>query len=291
MKEMKVFATIASITFVSCHLMMTAPCSGQDLYSRDNLVAWCIVPYDNVKRTPEQRASMLRELGIKQFAYDWRDEHLPTMREEIRVLHKNNIKLKAVWFWVNGSKPGYLDDNNEFILKTLKEEGVKTELWLSFSNQFFEGLTDQEKFTEAVHAITEINKKARAIGCSVRLYNHGGWFGEPANQVSIIKAIGSRDLGIVYNFHHARHQIDQFPQLLALMAPYLSTVNINGMKADGPIALTVGEGTSEKKMLQQLKDSGFRGTIGILGHIEDEDARVVLERNLKGLEKIAASLE
>ena len=47
------------------------------LFERDNLVAWCIVPFDAKKRGPEERAEMLHRLGFLRFAYDWRDEHLP----------------------------------------------------------------------------------------------------------------------------------------------------------------------------------------------------------------------
>ncbi len=41
----------------------------------DNLVAWCIVPFDAEERSPEQRALMLDELGFKKMAWDWRMEH------------------------------------------------------------------------------------------------------------------------------------------------------------------------------------------------------------------------
>lgn len=256
------------------------------IYARQNLVAWCIVPYDKLKRGPAERVSMLRELGITQLAYDWRDEHLPTMEEEIKTLKKNNIKLKSVWFWVDGGGSGTLGKANHYILKTLKENEVKTELWVSFSDGFFAGLTDDEKFQKAVSAVGEINKKAQDIGCNIHLYNHGGWFGEPQNQVRIIEALGTRDVGMVYNFHHARHQIDEFPQLIQLMKPYLSTVNINGMKELGPITLPVGQGDKEASMLQTLKDSGYNGSIGILGHVDDEDAKVVLQRNMSGLKTL-----
>ena len=256
------------------------------LFERRNLVAWCIVPFDKMKRSPEQRAAMLKELGITQLAYDWRDEHLPTMEEEIRTLKKNNIKLKSVWFWVNGGTQRTLDPSNDFILKTLKSNDVKTELWLSFNNNFFANLSDDEKLRKAVAAIREINNKAKAIGCSLHLYNHGSWFGEPENQVKIIESLGTKDIGIVYNFHHARHQTNAFPRLLDVMKPYLTTVNINGMKEGGPMIMTVGEGDRELQMLKQLKASGYTGSIGILSHVDDEDAKVVLKRNLEGFKKI-----
>ena len=229
---------------------------------------------------------MLKELGITQLAYDWRDEHLPTMEEEIRTLKKNNIKLKSVWFWVNGGTQRTLDPSNDFILKTLKSNDVKTELWLSFNDNFFANLSDDEKLRKAVAAIREINNKAKAIGCSLHLYNHGSWFGEPENQVKIIESLGTKDIGIVYNFHHARHQTNAFPRLLDVMKPYLTTVNINGMKEGGPMIMNVGEGNKELEMLKQLKASGYTGSIGILSHVDDEDAKVVLKRNLEGFKKI-----
>src|SRR5213075_39483 len=47
------------------------------VFSRDNLVAWCIVPFDAKHRGPKDRADMLVRLGIKRVAYDWRDQHIP----------------------------------------------------------------------------------------------------------------------------------------------------------------------------------------------------------------------
>ena len=34
----------------------------------DDLVAWCIVPFDSRKRTPEERIAMLERLGFKRYA-------------------------------------------------------------------------------------------------------------------------------------------------------------------------------------------------------------------------------
>src|SRR5580704_2271075 len=68
------------------------------IFDRDNLVAWCIVPFDAKKRTPSERVEMLKKLGFTKFAYDWRAEHLPTFDEEVRLLKKANIELTAVWF-------------------------------------------------------------------------------------------------------------------------------------------------------------------------------------------------
>ena len=64
------------------------------LFSRDNLMAWCIVPFDAAKRSPEERAEMLARLGLTKLAYDWRGEHVPTFEREILALKKHNVDNK-----------------------------------------------------------------------------------------------------------------------------------------------------------------------------------------------------
>ena len=268
----------------SCHT--AAKTGNEGLFSKENLVAWCIVPFDAEKRSPEERALMLKDLGITQFAYDWREEHLPTFKEEINVLGRQNIDLKSVWFWINGNQENILDSTNEFLLASLKEGNVKTELWVCFNNTFFEGLSDSECLDKAIIAIKIIHQRAMDAGCSIALYNHGDWFGEPENQVRIIEGSGLKDIRIVYNFHHAHLQISRFPELLDLMMPYLGTVNINGMTQGGPKILPIGTGDEEQKMIEILKKSGFNGSIGILGHTEGEDIKLVLERNINGLKSL-----
>ena len=59
---------------------------------------------------------------------------------------------------------------------------------------------------------------------------------------------------------------------------------------EGPKIITLGEGDRELEMLRAVQASGYRGPIGILGHTEGEDIRIVLERNLKGLETLKKSL-
>ncbi len=258
----------------------------EGLFFRENLLAWCIVPFDSVKRSPEERSAMLNELGFTQFAYDWREEHLPTFRTEIATLREYNISLNAVWFWINGNQENLLDSTNEFLLSVIKEENVNTELWVCFNNTFFEGLSDSECLDKAVGAVKVIHQRAGESGCSIALYNHGDWFGEPENQIRIIEESGLSDIKIIYNFHHAHHQIERFPELLEIMMPYLGTVNINGMTKGGPKILAVGSGDEEQNMMEILKKSGFNGNIGILGHTEGEDVKVVLERSLHGLNEV-----
>ena len=49
------------------------------LFASDNLVAWCIVPFDARKRSPAERAEMVRRLGLR------RAPLLPSEAESHRV--------------------------------------------------------------------------------------------------------------------------------------------------------------------------------------------------------------
>lgn len=260
------------------------------LFAKNNLLAWCIVPYDSKKRSSEERALMLKELGITSMAYDMRDADLPNMENEFTTLKKYNINITAVWFWINGDKEQLLNNANEIILKSLAKTGTKTELWVCFPNKFFEGLTDEEKVQKGAKAIQYIHKRAAEIGCTIALYNHKDWFGEPANQVKIIEVTGLKDIHIVYNFHHGHEQVDKLDDILKVAQPYLTTVNLNGMKGTTFNILTIGQGDHELDMLKKLKKSGYNGYIGIIGHTDNEDVKLVLQRNIEGLKQLLAKM-
>src|SRR6188768_2480533 len=68
------------------------------LFRRENLAAWCIVPFDAKKRGPEERAAMLEKLGFKKFVYDYRAEHIPQWDDELNALKKHHIELLGWWF-------------------------------------------------------------------------------------------------------------------------------------------------------------------------------------------------
>lgn len=263
--------------------------SGLSLLELDNLVAWCVVPFDSKDRSPQERAVMLRELGFTKFAYDWRAKHLESFPEEVDALKENDIELSSVWFWVDGPDEP-IDTNNERFFELIEEKSVQTEIWVCLGDKVFAGLNEQTKLDKAVEVVQLYHTRANSLGCTLALYNHGAWFGDPNNQIKIIERLGHEDIKIVYNFHHAHKQLPAFPELVAKMQPYLSCVNINGMKKDDEKILPVGSGDLEQGMLEVLIDSGYKGHIGIIGHVETEDVKEVLSRNLKGLSEVSEKL-
>lgn len=273
-------------------LCLALPLSAQRaprILDKSNLVAWCVVPFDAKQRGPVERAQMLKRLGITRLAYDWRDKDIPTFDQELDALNEHGIKLHAFWFPF-GLEPAK-DKNVRVILDFLERRKVKTELWASLSGgKAFEALSESGKLEAAVRAVGWVAAEAGRIGCPVALYNHGGWYGEPENQIAIIRRVKARNLGIVYNFHHGHGHIERFGELIGKMRPYLMAVNLNGMRKEGPMILPLGEGDRELAMIQALVRSGYRGPVGILNHRTEVDAEVGLRQNLDGLRALAGKL-
>ena len=263
-------------------LVLGAAPSERLVFSRDNLVAWCIVPFDAKQRGPKERAEMLVRLGVRRIAYDWRDQHVPEWDEELNQYKSHGIEL--VGFWA--------PDRHRQILEMLKRHGIKSQLWVMGSDPKVEA---QEQRVEASAAtIAPVAKLAKEYGCTVALYNHGGWFGEPENQVAIIERLrkdGVDNVGMVYNLHHGQEHVRRFPQLMKLMKPHLMCLTVNGMKQGGPKILPVGQGDSDRALLEAIRDSGYTGPISILNHREEVDAEVGLRQNIEGLKKLLGEMK
>ena len=263
----------------------TAAAPGKDVFAPDNLVAWCIVPFDKKNRTPAERVEMLARLGFKRFAYDWRAQHLPTFDDEVTLLKKRDIELTAVWF------PANLGPDAKVLLGVIKKHGLKSQLWVTMGDPA--GGSQAEKADAAAKVIRPIAEEADGLGCTVALYNHGGWFGEPENQLAVIEQLKRKNVGIVYNQHHGHDHVDRFPQLLKAMLPHLLCLNLNGMVKGGDKAgkkiLPLAQGDLDVGLLTTIRDSGYAGPIGILGHTDD-DAEERLADNLDGLAWLRATL-
>lgn len=261
----------------------------KSIFDRENLVAWCIVPFDAKQRTPEQRAEMLVKMGVKRLAYDWRDQHLPTWDDELNQLEKHGIELTALWF------PAGLNEQAKVLLDGLRKHDLKTQLWVSAGIE--PGVDQAKGVQQGADLMRPIAQEAAKLGCTVALYNHGGWFGEPENQIQIIeklKAEGINNVGIVYNLHHGHHHLDHFPAMLEKMKPYLLALNLNGMTKEGDKhgkkILPIGQGDLDLQLLKTIRESGYTGPIGILNHT-DEDAEGRLLDNIDGLEWLVPQLD
>ena len=241
----------------------------------ENLVPWCIVPFDASKRNPEERAKMLVRLGLKRSAYDWRAQHIPEFEEEILQYKKHEIEFFAFW------------GEHEKAFELFQKHKIHPQIWKTLRSP--KSGTREEKIQSAKEAMIPLAKRTAEIGCKLGLYNHGGWGGEPENLVVVCKALrteGYSHVGIVYNWHHGHDRIKEWKDDFNLMKPFLHCLNLNGMNTGAkPKILALGKGEHEGRMLKILIKSGYEGPIGILDHQNHLDAEESLRANLNGLKK------
>lgn len=251
-------------------------------FSRSRLVAWCIVPFDARHRGPAERAAMVRQLGLRRVAYDWRAEHVPQFEEEILQYKKNGIEYFAFWSWHDAMEP------------LITKHGIQPQIWMMFSAPT-EG-TDEVRTKAAAEQLLPMVERTRRLGLKLGLYNHGGWSGEPANLVAVCRYLrehhAAEHVGIVYNLHHGHEHLADFQEQLDLMKPFLLCLNLNGMNDNAqPKILPIGQGQHDGRLIRIIRESHYDGPIGIIDHRPELDSAEALQGNLDGLEKVLKQLD
>lgn len=255
----------------------------EPIYDTKNLVAWCIVPFDNQKRTPEQRAAMVAKMGLTRVAYDWRQEHVPQFEAEILAYKKHGIDFFAFW------------SQHAEAFRLFEKHQLHPQIWVMMSGK---GETQEAKVRSAAEGLLPTIAKAATIGSKVAIYNHGGWGGEPENMVAVCEYLKKHhavtNVGIVYNLHHGHGHLARLDEALRLMLPHLLCLNLNGMDiggdAKGRKILPIGAGTEDLKVLRQVRASGYAGPVGILNHtMEDAEGRLL--DNLDGLRHLVPQID
>lgn len=278
--------------------------ASDSIFVKDNLVAWCIVPFDARHRGPVERAEMLKQLGITKLAYDWRDEHIPTFEAEILALQKQNVEFFAHWCPLGDTAhPAF-----RTMMDLIAKYHLHPQLWVMAPAA--EAASQEQRVEVNARAMLPYVEEAKRLGCPLALYNHGGWAGEPENMIAMVEWLrrnaGTDAIGIVYNFHHGHEHLSSFPAAFQKMLPYLLCVNLNGMtvgdaevlgsgQAKGALGqslrvdqkiLPLGRGREDRAVLEMVRDSGYRGPLGILCHREEADAAQALQENLDGLKQL-----
>jgi sugar phosphate isomerase/epimerase len=263
--------------FFSLLCALVFPAQAANNFAKDQLVAWCIVPFDAAKRGPAARAEMLKRLGLKRVAYDWRAQHVKEFEEEILQYKKHGLEFFAFWS---------VHDEAFALFSKYK---LHPQIWRTVPSP--KAASQEARVAAAANALLPLAEQAKKLGCKLGLYNHGGWGGEPANLVTVCKYLhkhhDAKHVGIVYNLHHGHGHIADFKESLRLMQPYLHCLNLNGMNEGAkPKILSLGKGQHEAAMISTIRKSGYAGPIGILDHRNDTDTEIALRENLEGLQKI-----
>ena len=268
------------------------PAAPVSAFARTNLHAWAFEEYDAVSRSPAERAQVLETVGLTKAGYVGRNvERMKEFDAYVAAYSARKIELVAVWTPVNTDAP-LQEPQIRMFLEAVERHTLRIQWWVTLE-QLKEG--GDQSVEKAVALVRTLNAEARKRGLRLALYGHGrdSWFTQPENQLDIIARLPPADgdeVGIAYNFHHAHSQLDRFAAVFPKMLPRLIAVNLNGMKAAGPMILPIGEGDREQEMIAIIHKSGFRGPVGVLHHQRTMDAAKGLAGNIAGLRRILAAI-
>jgi hypothetical protein len=280
--------------FLLLIVMSTVSCKTKEpqpgVFRKDNLTAWCIVPYDLMERNPAQRAAMLSELGINKLAYDWRENHIPEWDEEWAQLNKHSIQLQGIWL-MSGNQPES-DPMVQAVFDFIERNQIQTEIWYwVYDWPGMDTLSQADRLAAFTENIRYMAERAASLGCKIGLYNHRSWSGEPENQLAVIENLQMDNVGIVYNFHHAHAHIDRFETFFPKIQPHVYSVNLAGLKKeDSEEFFLIGSGDAEARMISVVAKSGYSGPIGILNHSRERDAKEGLLAEMAGLKQVLQAI-
>jgi len=263
-------------------------------FAKSNLHAWAYEEYDAVARTPVERAQLLKKLGITRAGFIARNmTRMSEFDAYVTAYRDNQIDLIAIWTPVNTDTP-LTEPHIAAFLDGVDRQKLKIQWWVTLEQ--FDRVPEAERLDRAVGILRTLQAEATKRGLQLAVYGHDKdvWFTQAENLVAMVEKLaatpGVGRVGIVFNFHHAQSQIDRFAANVPKMMPYLLAVNLNGMRAEGPMILPIGEGNREQEMIAALHHAGYRGAVGLLAHTRTTDAAVVYERNMAGLRKILAAI-
>jgi sugar phosphate isomerase/epimerase len=285
---------------IACTLSLTASGAARTdhgLWDHRNIVACVVNHFDAKARNPEETAQMFNRLGITKLSYNWREVDVANFDAEIDAMQKHHVQIVAWTLYGSGNA------HTQLILDTFKRHRIRPQLWIEEAGQKRTAEEvhpapeqQQQKVNDEADKVAVVAKLAAPYGVKVVLYNHNGWLGMEENQLAVIgrlKELGAPEVGMVYNFTHARDPLHddskEFATLWPKMQHYVVEVNITGMAMDGTV-LYPSQGDAELDMMRVIQQSGWHGPIGITAE-KGGDAEVNLRNYLLGVDWLAAELK
>jgi sugar phosphate isomerase/epimerase len=244
---------------------------------------FCIDTHDSQKRTLEQQAALLKELGYDGVGHLWLN-HIP---ERLKTLDAAGLKLFQITMTVDltPGKPAY-DSHFKEVLPQLKGRGVQ---FLLLMNGFKP--SDPAGDERAVEIVREMAALAKEADAQILLYPHTGcWMERIQDAVRVAGKVDRPNVGVMFNLcHWLRVSKDRdYRPLLEQAMPRLFAVSINGAdQFDSKPGWShyiqpLGQGSFDVYgLLKTLRQLGYTGPIGLQCFGIPGDARVHLSRSIE----------
>jgi len=269
------------------------PAPQTDKQPANPFFALCIGTHDAKKRTPDQQAQMLKELGYAGTGHLW----LGGVAQRLKALDSRGLKLFQIYMRVNiDPKKRKYDPRVKDVVKLLK--GRPTQLALLVTGM---KPSDQAGDARAVEIIREIADLARPFGVRVVLYPHtNDWLERVEDAVRVANKADRENVGAMFNLCHWLKVDDEknLQRVLKLAGAKLMAVTINGADGGlgrgggwGKLIQPLGSGSFDVAgLLRTLKKLGYTGPIGLQCYGLKGDAREHLTKSIAAWRKLAPAL-
>jgi sugar phosphate isomerase/epimerase len=254
---------------------------------------FCIDWHDAKKRTFQEQAEMLKELGYDGVGHIWLDK----VAERLKTLDDAGLKLYQITMTVDvapGKKP--YDPRFKDVLALVKGRGVQFDLLVNGMKP-----SDPSVDPHAVEILREMSDLARDSGSQLLLYPHlGSWVERIEDSIRVAEKVDRPNVGVMFNLCHwlrVDKQRDYKPLLKRAM-PRLWAVSINGADELDPkpgwehYIQPLDKGSFDAgTLLKTLKELGYKGPIGLQCFGIGGDTRDHLARSMEAWRKLSKNLK
>jgi sugar phosphate isomerase/epimerase len=243
---------------------------------------FCIDWHDTKKRSFEEQAQMLKELGYPGVGHIWLDK----VAERLKTLDDDGLKLFQITMVVEvgTNKPAY-DPRFKEVLALVKGRQVQFDLLVNGMKP-----SDPSVDPHAVAILREMSDLARDSGAQLLLYPHqGSWVERIEDSIRVADKVDRPNVGVMFNLCHWL-RVDQqrdYKPLLKKAMPRLWAVSINGADEfdDKPgwnrYIQPLDKGNFDvAAFLQTLRELGYNGPIGLQCYGIGGDTREHLARSM-----------
>jgi len=254
---------------------------------------FCIDWHDAKKRSYEQQAPMLKELGYDGVGHIWLDG----VAERLKTLDAAGLRLYQITMTVDvGPGKQAYDPKFKDVLALVKGRRMQFALLLNGMKP-----SDESVDEHAVKILREMSDLARDAGAQLLLYPHqGSWVERIEDSIRVADKVARDNIGVMFNLCHWL-RVDKsrdYRPLLKRAMPRLWAVSINGADEQDPTPgwdryiQPLGEGSFDVgAFLKALKEYGYKGPIGLQCYGIGGDAREHLERSMAAWRKLSENLK
>lgn len=291
---MKPILRFALATVAACWTAMSvaaAPAAGAAIAApgTNAFFPFCIDWHDAKKRTFEEQAVMLKELGYAGVGHIWLDK----VEERLKTLDAAGLRLFQITMVVDlaPGKAPYDAARFKEVCAAIKGRGVQFDLLVNGRPP-----SDPAFDEQAVAVLREMSEPARESGAQLLLYPHlGSWIERIEDSVRVAEKVNRPNVGVMFNLCHWL-RVDSsrdYRPLLKRALPRLWAVSINGAdeRDEKPgwdrYIQPLGQGSFDVAgLLRALRELGYTGPIGLQCYGIGGDAREHLARSMEAWKRM-----